>query len=93
MVETLSPQNKKKLATTERPYCTHRVPLRLTLMAPSDFLMLAVPLITYQLYRLLLQYHFLKNSVIFAAVKGFISKLICHESSQNRGHRRHDFQL
>ena len=68
----------------------------------SDSLMLAVPPITYQLdrgypgdlrSRLLPQYHSLKNSVIVAAAKEFILKVVCQESSQNDGHRRHDFQL
>ena len=33
------------------------------------------------------------SAVSFAAVKEFILKLICRESSQNHGHWRHDFQL
>ena len=33
------------------------------------------------------------NKIIFEAVKEFILKLICQESSQNHGQRRHDFQL
>jgi len=32
-------------------------------------------------------------SIIFEAVKEFILKPICQESSQNHGQRRHDFQL
>ena len=90
-----SPQ---KPAMIERPlftaYCTHPVPLSFT-FAPLRFFnagcapdnlpgvcgLGSFPILLF------------KKSVIYAAVKEFILKLICQESSQNHGHQRHDFQL